>query len=762
MADLVKEVLAALDNYDPHYPTFEGNLLCDLPQIAEAYGDEIYSSRAIVMRCFEEGYEQGGHLQDASQDLKADVDVVSMANEVCCDDVLEYAAGQLRDDYTLVLRIVAAKPQSLQHASERLRAEKQVVLAALESWTYRSKNIAFVRDFLNDVIASELLGDRDVLLACCANSKSVPVLFETQAPMIQDAEFAEQALSMNGQCLEHFPEPLRLNRKCALAAVSHYGRAIQWVGEALRGDKEVAIAAVQQCGAALQWIDPTLRDDREVVMAAVKWRGESVRGYNAPDWRNPHAPLQYASGELRSDKEICICAITHAKVNTLATWYSVAEELRADVDVAMALTSHQFDTLSFVPAVLLSETKLVRAALRSEGPRNFAALPSALRDDRQFCLDTVRENADTFAAMSPSMRADEEIAIEAASRSGQAFRHASAALRLTKAVVLPAVRNSAIVLCDARDFCSDREVVLAALRGSTCTVSAAIMIASFLSSNLKSDPEVLRALLSAGLSVATSSSKSWSRHMTPLINHVVSNAPSEEASELIAEVIADSHRKSPKEKSEPVCSPSALIEDLNAGWIGGVPPSVILVTADGAKLPAHREMLAMRSPVFNKMFTSMHSSQWKESSDNGPEVQLGEIEGVVLKELLRYVYTDQVSEAARASEPMARALLEAGSTYQMKGLLQIMEPILLGAINVENAAAMLVLADRYSVEGAVYSLDEMKAAVLEFVCQHWPVVKSSIGAKEVQLTLNAALMEEICDHFGEHVDLPRKRQKKNS
>ena len=87
-----------------------------------------------------------------------------------------------------------------------------------------------------------------------------------------DREVVLAAVKSNGNQLEYASEALRGDREIVLAAVKFNGDQLEYASEELRGDKEIVLAAVQHSGSygALQYASEELRGDREVVLAAVK------------------------------------------------------------------------------------------------------------------------------------------------------------------------------------------------------------------------------------------------------------------------------------------------------------------------------------------------------------------------------------------------------------------------------------------------------------------------------------------------------------
>ncbi|XP_046983171.1 TD and POZ domain-containing protein 1-like [Schistocerca americana] len=110
--------------------------------------------------------------------------------------------------------------------------------------------------------------------------------------------------------------------------------------------------------------------------------------------------------------------------------------------------------------------------------------------------------------------------------------------------------------------------------------------------------------------------------------------------------------------------------------------AVVTLVAGETRLAAHRAVLESRSPVFKSMFGNGVS-----------EVNVENVEGPVLRQLLSYAYTLQ---AAQQLPDMAPQLLAAAHTYRLPELKDACEQRAVADLALENAAALGVLALRHS------------------------------------------------------------------
>ncbi|XP_049831540.1 TD and POZ domain-containing protein 1-like [Schistocerca gregaria] len=136
----------------------------------------------------------------------------------------------------------------------------------------------------------------------------------------------------------------------------------------------------------------------------------------------------------------------------------------------------------------------------------------------------------------------------------------------------------------------------------------------------------------------------------------------------------------------------------------------ITIMADGVWLPAHRAVLAARSPVFAAMFRH----DVLEASEGS--VNIADINQEVLQQLLQFMYTDE----APLLECVAPELLAAAEKYSVTRLKQQCEQQVIMDLCVENAAASAVLA-------MVYSCAKLKAAAISFINSHFQEVMATDG-----------------------------------
>ncbi|XP_063989593.1 TD and POZ domain-containing protein 3-like [Diachasmimorpha longicaudata] len=153
----------------------------------------------------------------------------------------------------------------------------------------------------------------------------------------------------------------------------------------------------------------------------------------------------------------------------------------------------------------------------------------------------------------------------------------------------------------------------------------------------------------------------------------------------------------------------------------------VLLAAGIHRLPAHKFVLAARSPVFADMIK--HAPR-NESDSLTLRVDYMEVDEV--KAMLEYLYTDSISNLTDVV--MVRGLLAASNRFQLPGLSTICKNVLQKRLSVDTAANTLVYADRYE-------LDEFKKNVTAFIKDHFQDVRKTKGYKQLKEESPQLLME---------------------
>jgi len=131
-----------------------------------------------------------------------------------------------------------------------------------------------------------------------------------------------------------------------------------------------------------------------------------------------------------------------------------------------------------------------------------------------------------------------------------------------------------------------------------------------------------------------------------------------------------------------------------------------VITSDGKEIYVHRNILSMRSPVFEAMI----SSTMIEGSEK--KVLINDIEGRTLMELIRFVYSGKVNEI----DTIAGELLYAANKYDLQDLKPLCVESLALNLGVDNVLETLVLADLHQEK-------YLKKFAMDFIKFKYPEIK---------------------------------------
>ncbi|MEI8329309.1 MAG: DUF4116 domain-containing protein, partial [Chlamydiia bacterium] len=201
---------------------------------------------------------------------------------------LQYASEQLRDDQDIVLAAVKASGLSLQFASERLQTTIPIVAEAL-----KQDSMILILDQMAMLNLEQDLG-LEFLSLCGANW----IVYLSTNMSREDLQFRQRAWEATLEADSQVP---RANGRQAFS-IELQSRQIGW--EASRGeaipmpgfdDKNLILRAIREEGlAALDLVSPRLRTDKDVVLAAVTQKGSD---------------LAFTSASLQADKQVVLAAV---------------------------------------------------------------------------------------------------------------------------------------------------------------------------------------------------------------------------------------------------------------------------------------------------------------------------------------------------------------------------------------------------------------------------------------------------------------------
>ena len=123
---------------------------------------ELQDDREVVLHCVK---NCGDAIEHASARLRGDKEIILAATTEFWHSatVLNLASTELQDDRDVVLHCVKRRGDAVKHASARLRGDKEIILAAVKEW------MQVLRHKCSSLASTELQDDREVVLECVKN-----------------------------------------------------------------------------------------------------------------------------------------------------------------------------------------------------------------------------------------------------------------------------------------------------------------------------------------------------------------------------------------------------------------------------------------------------------------------------------------------------------------------------------------------------------------------------------------------------------------
>lgn len=254
-----------------------------------------------------------------------DLKDISKENECPYHDPCTFSDDYLdanRDDRQVILCAVRKDPCRIEFASQRLRADREIILAALRDdgpeW-FDSSNLRYA--------SKSLKNNKEIVLAAVkANASNLHFAskkLQTNRAIIKAAahQYGGILRNVNLSLLQkdiffHAREKQRYidkfkantnkdliipdyvpNQDIILAAVNSFGDSLEFAGKRFQNNKKVVLAAVENNAGALQFASHDLQADKEVVIAAIN------------DDQHGLGVLEFVSDDLKSDKDIVLAAV---------------------------------------------------------------------------------------------------------------------------------------------------------------------------------------------------------------------------------------------------------------------------------------------------------------------------------------------------------------------------------------------------------------------------------------------------------------------
>eukprot|EP00930_Biecheleria_cincta_P035744 TRINITY_DN24569_c0_g1_i1.p1 TRINITY_DN24569_c0_g1~~TRINITY_DN24569_c0_g1_i1.p1 ORF type:complete len:435 (+),score=121.98 TRINITY_DN24569_c0_g1_i1:48-1307(+) len=209
------------------------------------YGsDELRGNRHVLLELLRKNSQ---NFKYASDELRKDAEVVLFAIREhliypwCINDIFEHVPAEITSNSDLMKEAASIQPLTIKFASPELQAEKDLVLAAVNSARCTKYSDALGKDFSEWFPRKHFAGDKDVMLSLV---KKMPLLLQKADP------------------------ELRADRELVQAAVDRHGDALEYASEELRGDRELVACAVitgTPGAKVLQFAATELQDDNDLL-----------------------------------------------------------------------------------------------------------------------------------------------------------------------------------------------------------------------------------------------------------------------------------------------------------------------------------------------------------------------------------------------------------------------------------------------------------------------------------------------------------------
>lgn len=148
---------------------------------------------------------------------------------------------------------------------------------------------------------------------------------------------------------------------------------------------------------------------------------------------------------------------------------------------------------------------------------------------------------------------------------------------------------------------------------------------------------------------------------------------------------------------------------------------VVINCSNSRRIPAHKCILIARSPILEEIL--LHSN----------EINMENLSGEVVEEILRYLYTDRIDNL----ESHANVLISNADKLGLPGLKSVCERFLIDSIKPENVPSLLLLSEQFSC-------DNLKKAVMLY-CEDNPNSINKTMAWKVLEKVNPELFVEVCE-----------------
>lgn len=130
---------------------------------------------------------------------------------------------------------------------------------------------------------------------------------------------------------------------------------------------------------------------------------------------------------------------------------------------------------------------------------------------------------------------------------------------------------------------------------------------------------------------------------------------------------------------------------------------------NGKKIKAHKNILAIRSSVFNSMFKNSMALNITD------KIEISDIKEEVFEELISYIYTGEINKL----DDLVTELVVAANTFKIEDLVLICEQKIISLISTENCINLLKLSD-------AISLHQLEQKLIPFIKENSDKIDESL------------------------------------
>ncbi|MFA5840157.1 MAG: DUF4116 domain-containing protein [Candidatus Margulisiibacteriota bacterium] len=320
----------------------------------------------------------------------------------------QYLEATLSDDRDFMLAAVKRDSQKLEFASERLRGDKELVMAAVDSSIYSifpfvapslKNDKGFVLEYLREKreqvkqqwaniyfdLNETQQQDRDIILAIIAIK---PQTFKVIDPIYQnDRAFILDAVKLNAETIKYINPSLLEGEDSAQTA----GK------EENSSPNSTVLRLVNANGKSLKYLDAGYQKNHAVVFAAVKNSGEAIF---------------YADPSLQLNEEILFAALKQDP--SLATYSNCPDNIvdaLKDKEFVLKMAEKDIGRLAYADSTLKKDAEFMLSAVRRWNKAHLYA-DDSLKKNREYVKKAVVANPWTFYYVDESLRKDKPFMLE--------------------------------------------------------------------------------------------------------------------------------------------------------------------------------------------------------------------------------------------------------------------------------------------------------------------------------------------------------------